>query len=674
MALEDIDSLNEKEVGQSGHTNDHKKIVRSLKSVKEELRGRLSEEELAENYAQIEYSPAYASVFTIPTLGAGIDAAPLINSYLSDPRGGTVKRVTGEAIIRTPIVIPSDTTVEWGTTKIVKAAGTQHNMLVNRAVIDNRRFNDAITTVGSTILTSPATAKFVAGDVGRRIAVQGAGLAGSTLVTTITSVQSATQATLAVPATLAVNGQYAYIGNRDKNIVSRGGYWYRSADTGTRDPANGLYGWSSNSLRFRHCDGIELRDVKVETYSGKYAISFGDVTAFEIRGVRAFRTNSDVVHINGPARDGRIRDIQSEGSGDDLVSLTGGDFVVVDTMGDTNGDITDILIEGLSSLPSVAHEGGPSGTTRGCLILAGQSQSQAHQFKAHRITLRNVATKLSHTPVFLGCDIQDVGTRNGTYADIFVDNVVNEPSGTAPSQTVLITEGTFSNIELRSIRGTGSNNDLVVGSNTVINGLRLVGFRRARVANSGTISDLQWIGGELPYGTARGAISAPRMESLDRRIATTPVSLPSGTIVFTYWRPESGVAVGNFRNVVVTGSDDATFTKVGLYSIDASGNLTKIAETPSSTTSWNTASAGQSKSRTTNSTVTVSPINTYAVAHLFVGTTPPLLAGIKIANGTEAGTTDILGKILPGQSDLPAIVSSGSLVDGVGSLIYSRIW
>lgn len=37
MALEDIDSLNEKELGQGGHADDHKKIVRGLKSVKGEL-------------------------------------------------------------------------------------------------------------------------------------------------------------------------------------------------------------------------------------------------------------------------------------------------------------------------------------------------------------------------------------------------------------------------------------------------------------------------------------------------------------------------------------------------------------------------------------------------------------------------------------------------------------
>ena len=41
MALEDIDSLSEKELGQGGHADDHKKIVRGLKSLKEETSGSL---------------------------------------------------------------------------------------------------------------------------------------------------------------------------------------------------------------------------------------------------------------------------------------------------------------------------------------------------------------------------------------------------------------------------------------------------------------------------------------------------------------------------------------------------------------------------------------------------------------------------------------------------------
>lgn len=43
MALEDIDGLSEKELNAQGHVDDHKKIVRGLKSVKSELGGRLAQ-------------------------------------------------------------------------------------------------------------------------------------------------------------------------------------------------------------------------------------------------------------------------------------------------------------------------------------------------------------------------------------------------------------------------------------------------------------------------------------------------------------------------------------------------------------------------------------------------------------------------------------------------------
>lgn len=49
MALEDIDSLNEEiNENQAGHINDHKKIVKGLKSIKQDLDGRLSEKKLNE--------------------------------------------------------------------------------------------------------------------------------------------------------------------------------------------------------------------------------------------------------------------------------------------------------------------------------------------------------------------------------------------------------------------------------------------------------------------------------------------------------------------------------------------------------------------------------------------------------------------------------------------------
>ncbi|NKR60251.1 hypothetical protein GS474_16095 [Rhodococcus hoagii] len=526
---------------------------------------------------------------------------------------------------------------------------------------------------GSTTLNS-ATAKFSAAQHGgKRIVVQGAGAAGGNLITTVASVQSATAVTLADPAATAVDGQYAYIGTRDYDITIIGGNPIRDTDNSLRDGPKGLYGYSSNSIRFRHVDRLSIQDVHGETYSGKYFVNVGDVTGVDIVRIEAEHTNSDVVHVNGPARDIRIRDIYSRGAGDDIVSLTGGDFQVADSMGDCNGSITDVVVENVRAHPSIHDIPGATGG-RGVLVLAGQTLTQAHKFEASRVTIRNVNTALKGSPIFLGGDTQDVATSSGTYRDILVDGVVNEPVGDAPYQLVTIKDGDFGTVELRSVRGTGSARKALVGGNTNVELLRTIGMRRSDISDNGTVKKWEPIG--VPAYGAPTSPSGVRAQTMDRRLAGVPIEMTSGTLFLSYMTIDEVAALASIRNAVITGTDGATLVKASFFGVNADGTLTRLAQSGSSTTVWNAAASGQSKTlNMQGGTAAVSPFKQFAVGLLYVGPTPPTLAGCKAGNATEAGSDDILGKVVTGLTDIPATIAKSSLLDPPGgALIYSRVF
>ncbi len=79
------------------------------------------------------------------------------------------------------------------------------------AVADAKTAIQVTMTAGSAVLVTAAD-NFEEGDVGKTIKVAGAGTGGAKLVTTIASVQSPTQVTLAAPATTATSGKGAAIG------------------------------------------------------------------------------------------------------------------------------------------------------------------------------------------------------------------------------------------------------------------------------------------------------------------------------------------------------------------------------------------------------------------------------------------------------------------------------
>lgn len=140
--------------------------------------------------------------------------------------------------------------------------------------------------------------------------------------------------------------------------------------------------------------------------------------------------------------------------------------------------------------------------------------------------------------------------------------------------------------------------------------------------------------------------------------APASVSLASGTIRFAYFTARKTEAVANLATMTAsTAAAGLTLARMGLYEVDATGNLTLIASTANDTALW--AGTGIRYQRPTTATAYKVRGRRYAFATLIVGTVGPALASTAvIGSGTEYATDPLSGSLLSGQTDLPATVLS----------------
>ena len=146
-----------------------------------------------------------------------------------------------------------------------------------------------------------------------------------------------------------------------------------------------------------------------------------------------------------------------------------------------------------------------------------------------------------------------------------------------------------------------------------------------------------------------------------RGLSTAGVSTGTGNLRLTFFTAAKTETINSIRTVCTTLGTSATLQRIGVYSIDGSGNLTLIASTASDTSLWIAAasytkalSASFSKVRGTR----------YAVGILYVGGgTAPSLSGLLPTNATEDGQPPRLSGFLTSQTDLPATVAVGNILD-----------
>ncbi|MFU8852580.1 hypothetical protein ACNAW0_16560 [Micromonospora sp. SL1-18] len=216
-------------------------------------------------------------------------------------------------------------------------------------------------------------------------------------------------------------------GGRDRDITVIGGTWVRAEGVGGTGP-------NLHTLRWRHMDGLTLKDLAVETASDKYAISLGDVTNTTVTRIR-FAVYSDGVHIQGPAARTRISEIRGS-TGDDTVAITPRDWQAYD---DVSGPVIDTVIEDISvaSLAALVK------------VLGGSPETAAL-----RTTVRGVTGIAGNNVVWIGDDTAEWRTTGGRVDDLVVERVA---AATLPGRggMVHINGSSVGRVQLRGLKVDG---------------------------------------------------------------------------------------------------------------------------------------------------------------------------------------------------------------------------
>jgi hypothetical protein len=302
----------------------------------------------------------------LPTGVAATDTANL-NTVLA--HGGRIRpnplAPTAMYSLTAPLVLASggNTDVDFGGCTFVLTG--QFNLLQNSQVAADNTATDATTTVGSSVVASPTLAPIAAAALAAgnpvSLAVVGAGYTAPAGVGTgptwlygrVLSVAgnniTLTGNVNGVAATFALSGATAYLWtSRDANIDIAGGTWDAQ---GIWTISADRYAAANNSsfLRFRRVDGLTVKGaaLRQQTFSTSGALGwcFGvdpadctDVLVAEIEGQNA----STCVNATGPLARVTVRDIWGQ-TQDDMVA-----FGCTGAAGnDTEGDVTDLLIDGV---------------------------------------------------------------------------------------------------------------------------------------------------------------------------------------------------------------------------------------------------------------------------------------------------------------------------------------
>jgi hypothetical protein len=188
--------------------------------------------------------------------------------------------------------------------------------------------------------------------------------------------------------------------------------------------------------------------------------------------------------------------------------------------------------------------------------------------------------------------------------------------------------------------------------------------------NTGDLSYDAAVGGPMtPNLLTTGEETFPR-EFLNSTSSVAPVSQQLRLVYFTARKSEITTAVK-----VYTGSTAAaatpTLCRIGLWSVDASGNLTLVASTANDTTLFAATSTAYPKSWSTPYSKVAG--QRYAAGALVVSaTTMPTFGGNSVIYSAEAVGVPVMAAALSSQSDLPASISAGSLSSS-GQRIYAVI-
>lgn len=175
-------------------------------------------------------------------------------------------------------------------------------------------------------------------------------------------------------------------------------------------------------------------------------------------------------------------------------------------------------------------------------------------------------------------------------------------------------------------------------------------------------------------GPAAPGTFTDREQTMVQHAAFSSVSPTSGTMDFAYFTARASGPRTNLRQYTSTsGASGLTLAKLGLYSVAANGDLTLIAATGNETGLFGSSGTAYSPAMLTSPTLVAG--ERYAIGSLFIGTTMGNRVGMAFPSSAipaAFGPVNRPTARLSGQTDLPASVAYGSLVNTTG-VIYAEV-
>lgn len=162
-------------------------------------------------------------------------------------------------------------------------------------------------------------------------------------------------------------------------------------------------------------------------------------------------------------------------------------------------------------------------------------------------------------------------------------------------------------------------------------------------------------------------------ETIGRLLAGGAISMSTGSLRLAYFTARKSETITQLK--VATGGTAAgatpTLIRMGLYSVDASGNLTLVASTPNDTTLLANTTTTYPKALSASYAVVRGLRYAFGLLVVTGATAPSVLASL-VLNATIASASPRRVGNVAGQSDLPASISAGSVASTV-NVIYGEL-
>ena len=162
--------------------------------------------------------------------------------------------------------------------------------------------------------------------------------------------------------------------------------------------------------------------------------------------------------------------------------------------------------------------------------------------------------------------------------------------------------------------------------------------------------------------------------TITREASPSGITLSSGIMrirFFTAQQTESITQIRTYTGSTAAGATP-TICRVGIYTVDGSGNLSLSQSTANDTAMW--ASANTAYEKTLDTTFSKVAGTRYAIGALCVtGAAAPTIAGGFIGSAPLGGRAPRLVAQVGSQTDLPATISVGSLSESTISTFFELL-